>query len=160
MESFEVWLPDRRPNGRNLACDIEPPVAAFGVNNVSNGVQRPTDATNAWLADLNDKRPTLTLSWPQTQTIARIELSLDTDYDHPMESVLMGHPERAMPFCLKQFRVLDNHDKVLWEEADNHQSRYTITFAAPIETNTLRLELLESWGHVPAALFEIRCYAA
>lgn len=160
VESFDVWLPDRRPNGRNLACDIEPPLAGFSSQNLTNGVQRPTDATNAWLADLNDKRPTLTLSWAQPKSIGRIELSLDTDYDHPMESVLMGHPERAMPFCLKHFRLLDGRDKVLWEEADNHQSRHTIRFETPIETDTLRLELLESWGQVPAALFEIRCYAA
>ena len=31
--------------------------------------------------------------------------TFDTDFDHPMESVLMGHPERDMPFCIKRYRI-------------------------------------------------------
>ena len=29
-----------------------------------------------------------------------------------MESVLMGHPEREIPFCVKRYRILDDQGKV------------------------------------------------
>ena len=33
-----------------------------------------------------------TACWAEPRTVGRIELAFDTDFDHPMESVLMGHP--------------------------------------------------------------------
>lgn len=156
VEAFDIFLPDRRPNGRNFAMTVQPPLRAFQPENVVNGVQRPTNAANAWLADLSDAKPTLTLSWPKAQTVSRVELFFDTDYDHPMESVLMGHPEDAMPFCVKHFRILSG-ETVLAEVTDNHQSRQTVTFEA-VQTASLRIELVESWGEVPKGLFEVRAY--
>lgn len=44
----------------------------------------------------------------------------DPDYDHPMESVLMGHPERQMPFCVERYRVLDEAGTVLAACTNNH----------------------------------------
>ena len=49
----------------------------------------------------------MTVRWPHEQVIARIELVFDTDLDHPMESVLLGQPERVVPFCVRAFRVRD-----------------------------------------------------
>jgi hypothetical protein len=31
----------------------------------------------------------------------------DTDEDHPLESILFGHPERDCVFCVTNHRVLD-----------------------------------------------------
>jgi hypothetical protein len=39
------------------------------------------------------------------QTIATLELDFDSDLDRPMESCLMGHPERDMPFCVRDVEV-------------------------------------------------------
>ncbi len=99
IDSFEFWLPSRRPEGRNLAITLDPPIDLFGGDNVQSGVARPTTQPNAWVADPADPNPCLTLRWAAPKTIRRIELSFDTDFDHPMESVLMGHPEREIPFC-------------------------------------------------------------
>jgi hypothetical protein len=160
VEEFELWCPQRRPTGYNLAMEIEPPLLAFSGENIRNGVQRPTNNANAWVADFADEHPTLTLCWPQPQNIARIELFFDTDYDHAMESVLMGHPERAMPFCVKHYRVLDVHGRVVFEERDNHQTRNSVILEDAVTTTELRIEVLASHGDVPAAVFEVRCYAA
>jgi hypothetical protein len=159
VDTFEFWQPQRRPEGRNLALRLARPLAAFGAANVVNGVARPTTAPNAWLAAIADPAPTLTLRWAQPQTIARVELMFDPDYDHPMESVLMGHPERRMPFCVERYRVLDESGAVLATCAENHQARNVIVFASPVTTRALRLELTAPAAHVPAALFEVRCYA-
>ncbi len=160
VESFEFWTPWRRPNGRNFAFTVDPPLDLFGPENLTNGYARPVDGPNAWVADLHDERPTVTLTWPTPQTVGRVELSFDCDWDHPMESVLMGHPEDAMPFCVKHFRLMDGEGNVLHEQTDNHQTRVTARLDPPVSTRHLILELIESWGDVPRSLFEVRCYQA
>jgi hypothetical protein len=158
VDTFEFWQPQRRPGGQNLALGLTPPLAAFGATNVVNGIDRPTHAPNAWVADFTDAAPALTLRWSAPQTIARIELMFDPDYDHPMESVLMGHPERRMPFCVERYRILDDAGNVLAECADNHQARNVVILPRPATTREVRIELTAPAPHVPAALFAVRCY--
>ncbi len=158
IDSFEFWLPARRPGGKNLALSIEPPLRVYCGANVLNGVARPTVQPNAWVARPDDATPRLTLHWEEPQTIGRIELSFDTDFDHPMESVLMGHPECDMPFCVKHYRIRDAGGALLFECQDNHQTRNTVLLASPVCTVELHIEIVATHG-APAALFEVRCYA-
>lgn len=158
IERFEFWTPQRRPEGKNFALAIHPSLDLFSAAQVTNGIPRPTSGPNAWVADFDDGKPALTLRWNVPQTISRIELAFDTDFDHPMESVLMGHPEREMPFCVKHFRILDASGNVLAECADNHRTRGTIRLASAVVTDRLTIECLASHGTAPAALFEVRCY--
>jgi len=135
------------------------------------------------VAAFDDEQPTITLEWAEPRTIRQLELSFDTDWDHPMESVLMGHPERIMPFCVQQLTVYDakrvqvpvlagqgassraaetlgckpSYTAVATLE-DNHESRRTIRFAKPMVTDRLVLRLTAPSGQIPAALFELRCY--
>ncbi len=161
VETFEFWCPQRRPAGHNLAITMDPPLeAAFAPVNVINGWGRPTDQPNAWVAAPDDESPTLTLDWSDPQTIARIELLFDTDFDHPMEHVLMTHPERVMPFCVKRYRIYDAVGRLLFEQTDNHQTRAVISLEPPVTTDQLSIQLLESHGRIPAALFAVRCYEA
>lgn len=157
VDSFEFWFPSRRPEGRNLAVTVTPAIDLFRPANVTNGTARPTMQPNAWVADSRDPSPCLTLRWNSRQSIGRIELSFDTDFDHPMESVLMGHPEREMPFCVKSYRVRDGDGRTLAERAENHQTRNVLTLSPPVETAELHIDVLETHG-APAAIFEVRCY--
>ncbi len=158
IDSFEFWLPSRRPGGKNFALRAIPPAAVYGAANAANGVARPEAQPNAWVAAREDAQPRLTLRWAEAQTIGRIELVFDTDFDHPMESVLWGHPERAMPFCVRRYRVTDGDGRVLRECAENHQTRNSIVLAEPVTARELHIEVLETHG-APAAIFEVRCYA-
>lgn len=158
VESFEFWTPQRRPMGQNLAVEIKSGLDLFRPSNVVNGISRPICQPNAWSADLDDPRPSLTLQWTTPQRIARLELGFDTDFDHPMESVLMGHPERAMSFCVKHYRIIDGNDQVVAEVTDNHQTRNTVRWPQPLLTDRLTIECLESHGPVPATIFEVRAY--
>jgi len=158
VDTFEFWQPQRRPAGQNLALRLETPLTPFGARNIVNGIARPTVQPNAWVADFADPQPALTLRWAEPQTIGRIELMFDPDYDHPLESVLKGHPERRMPFCVERYRVLDERGAVLAACTDNHQARNVIALAQPVNTRELRIELTAPAANVPAALFAVRCF--
>jgi len=157
VERFEFWTPPRRPLGQNLALRIDPPLEAFEPSNVANGVARPTDAPNAWVADFADSHPRLTLSWPQPVAIRRVELSFDTDFDHPMESVLMGHPERVMPFCVRSYSVRSD-DRVVAAVNENHQTRNALSFESPLITRSLTIEVERALEDIPTSILELRCY--
>jgi FAD dependent oxidoreductase len=158
VETFEFWCPDRRPGGHNIALTIDEGIPAFGAENIRNGLQRPTNQPNAWVANPDDPNPTITLAWPTKQTISRIELSFDTDFDHPLETVIMLNPETASPFCVREFIICNDRQDRIYQETDNHQSRRTIRFSESIETASLTIHLKATNGNAPAALPEIRCY--
>jgi len=158
IDSFEFWTPQRRPGGKNFAIRVEPPIDLFGAANLMNGFARPTAQPNAWVAEFADPAPAVTLKWSTHQTINRIELSFDSDFDHPMESVQMGHPERVMPFCVRRFRVVDSAGKVLAARDDNHQSHQTLRFDPPAVTDCLTVQISSPMSSVPVALFAVRCY--
>jgi hypothetical protein len=160
VDTFEFWIPMRRPAGQNLAMAFDPPIALFGAENVLDGPTRPATQPNAWVAALHDPKPALTLRWERPQTISRIELFFDTDFDHAMESVQWGHPERAMPFCVKHYRVRDADGALLAECAENHQTRNRIVLPQPVKTDRIVIECISTHGGgTPAALFAVRCYA-
>lgn len=158
-EDFELWRTIRRPEGRNFAMRLTPGIDLFGPQMLTNGLQRPTNQPNAFVAALDDPRPTVTLEWAKPQRIGRIELWFDADYDHALESVNLRHPENVSPFCVKHLRVLDGDGCVLAEVTDNHQPGRSIKLADAVTTGRLTIELLESHGRdCPAALMEVRCY--
>ncbi len=158
VDTFEFWIPKRWPEGHDLAMRIDPPIDAFSPENVRNGVNRPVTSPNAWVAEIRDPDPSLTLTWDRPKTIRKIVLSFDTDADHPLESVLMGHPQAVIPTCVRRYRILDALGKTVYETRHNHQTRNLIHLDPPVTTDVLRVELVAPDQHIPAALFEIRCY--
>lgn len=158
MESFEFWVPKRRPEGQNFALKFPKGLSFFSAGNIKNGIARPTNAPNAWVAKLNDGKPTLTLEWDAITAISTIVLSFDTDFDHPMESALMIHPENVMPFCVRDYHICKGDGTLLYKKNGNHQTLNTINFENPVYTDCLKIELQHPSSQVPAALFEIKCF--
>lgn len=159
FDSFEFWLPPRRPGGKNLALEIDPPLRVFGTDNLGNGLTRPTDGANAWLARPDDPAPTLTLQWAEPVPISRIQLCFDPDFDHPLESVLMGHPETVSPFCVPAVSISDDQGRIIAELKENHLSLREIGLTSPTVVRSLTLRLTPPVGGAPAALFAVRCYS-
>lgn len=159
VEIFEFWTPPRRPKGQNVALRFQPPLDVHDGANLTNGWARPTTGTNAWAAAFDDERPQVQLRWNEPKSIREIALAFDTDFDHAMETVLMGHPENVIPFCVRHYRVLDAEGNLLEECTDNHQTLNRIVLESPVTTDALTIELLASNGDVPAALFAVRCYS-
>ncbi|SKB29348.1 FAD dependent oxidoreductase [Parapedobacter luteus] len=158
VDEFEFWCPQRRPEGQNIAIALADPQLAFEPDNIRNGVDRPVTGPNAWVADPNDADPHVSLQWDTPETISRIVLVFDTDADHAMESVLMTHPERVMPFCVRNYRIADAAGNVIYQKTDNYQTRNIIVLNEPVTTDKLTIHVEHPSDDVPAALFAIRCY--
>jgi hypothetical protein len=157
VDTFAFWLPDRRPAARNLAVRFSPPLEPYQPANVVNGGARPWRGANAWVPEPSDSNPTLRLSWETPQILQSIEIVFDTDTDHPMESVLLTHPERVMPGCITSYRIVADNGNVLAEVLENHQTRRTLTLSSPLKTSSISIQIL-SHGEAPPAIFEVRCY--
>lgn len=158
IESFEFWIPQRRPGGKNLALRLNPPLRVFEPSNVVNGYARPTNQTNAWSADLNDKSPSLVLSWPEAVTIGSVELGFDTDFDHPLETVLIANPETVPPACVADLRIYDDAGNEVGRISANHLSTATVRFTPPVRTRKLTFALSPPPSGMPATLFRVSCY--
>jgi hypothetical protein len=158
-EEYEVFRPDRRPEGRNFALRFDPPLRPYTPTGILNGYHRPTHQTNTWVAAPADTAPRLTLTWPAPQTLSHIRIGLDADYDHPMETVVYRHPERAVPHCVKDLRILADDNRLLVEIRDNHQAWLAIALPQPVTTRTLAIEVPATHG-LPAAITQVLAYAA
>lgn len=153
VETFELWCPMRRPKGRNLAACFNPPIQSFNAENLRNEFFRPVSSSNAWVADLEDNNPTLTLTWDIAQTISKLRLFFDTDSDHAMENVQMGHHDSIMPFCVKNYIIKDAESNVIYEKTDNHLTVNDVILDKRVVTNQLTISFQHPSDKVPAALF-------
>lgn len=160
VDEFEFWCPKRRPEGHNIAIRTSKPLRVFSPANVHNGIDRPAAGPNAWVANWTDTDPAITLAWDRQQTIRTIELFFDADYDHPMESVLMTHPETVMPFCVRNYYLEDDKGKVIYARKGNYQTINNIKLDRAIETSRLTLHVEHPSANTPAAVFAIRCYSS
>lgn len=155
IDRFEFWTPERRPHGKNLALSFDPPLKDFAASDfLVNGFERPLFRSNAWIAELKDDLPTLTLRWEEAQGVEEVTLCFDTDFDHAMETVQWGHPERIMPTCVREFSIETARGEVLAAVSDNHQTRRTIRFNRII-TKELVIKFKHPGPQVPAAVFGI-----
>ncbi len=158
IETFEFWCPNRRPDGNNFAFEVSPTLDRFNPSNLNQGFVRPTpEGVNAWVPDENDTHPAISLEWPKPQEINMIRLFFDGDFDHPMESVLMGHYEDVMPLCVRNYTIKDSKGEVVFTQEGNYQSVNTIELEKPISTAKLTIELENPPGQ-SAVLYEVLCY--
>ena len=157
IDTFEFWLPKRRPAGHNLALTIEPPLAGFAPTQVTHGPARPTTAPNAWVADPADANPELRLDWDAPVALGRMRIEFDPDWDHPMESVLMTHPEEVVPFMVKDFDLIGDDGKIVHSVRDHHGASHEWRPESPLLTKRLTLRVLATHG-APAAVFRVRVF--
>lgn len=124
IDSFEFWTPQRRPKGKNIALKLKRALSIFETANLKNGEVRPKSNgdTNAWVAELGDGHPELKIKWKQAVSIKTIKLFFDCDYDHALETTLMGHPESEIPFVVADYRIKNAAGEVLKEVKDNYQA--------------------------------------
>ena len=160
IDSFEFWTPERRPKGKNLSFSVEPALSIFNHENVVNGFVRPSScgATNVWVADKIDAQPTLSMTWPNKVAINQIKLFFDCDYDHALESTLMGHPESEIPFTIASYTIKDDKGQTIAEVKDNYQAINTIDINDTIETQSLVFHFNKKQTEIPVSVFNISIF--
>lgn len=155
IESFEFWIPKRRPEGQNLAFSVNPSLDLYKSDYLKNGYIRPYLKTNAWAAALDDAEPTIEIKWPKKQKINEIKLFFDTDYDHALESVLRGHPEDVIPFCVQKISVFNEKNELLFEKRENHQTIVVFNDGVERECEKLAFKFKNFNKLVPVSVFEV-----
>ncbi|MDE5417428.1 FAD-dependent oxidoreductase [Labilibaculum sp. DW002] len=155
VDEFEFWIPNRRPQGKNIAMEISPAIEAFEVKNIGNGYTRPWLSANAWVADLADDKPSLRIEWDEVKSISEIKLFFDTDFDHAMETVQFGHPEDVMPFCVQDYTISTLEEEVIKKVSGNYQTINSIKLDTEVKTQGLVIEVQHPSDNVPAAIFEV-----
>ena len=134
---------------------ISPALDCFSTQNLVNGFTRPYLQPNTWTAGVNDDIPVLTFEWEKQQTIKSVTLFLDTDFDHPMESSQMGHPEDVMPFVVRDFSVFNEKNEMLFDVKNNHQTIVNLNFSIGRECNKLIFRFRKTEENVPVSVFQI-----
>jgi len=155
IHSFEFFIPLRRPEGQNLAMNIQPAISGFGVNNITNGFVRPWLQSNAWVADLKDENPSLEIKWEKVQQINELSLFFDTDFDHAMESVQMGHHDDVIPFVVRDYEIVDDKGEVIYRKENNYQTINKIRFETEIRSKTLKINFRKPKSGCPVAVYQI-----
>ena len=155
VEAFEFWCPKRRPEGQNIAMSFGSALKFWGKENLKSGYYRPYIQPNAWCAGLDDKQPEVVVRWCEPQPVSQIRLFWDTDADHAMENVQMGHFDSVMPFCVQRYSVYDDRNVLLAEVVHNHQTVNTIRLQEPIGTSFIRIVVERPQLYVPAALLGV-----
>lgn len=159
LDEIPFYSPDRRPQGKNFALKITPGLKSFDIEQLKTCTFRPAgNSTNAWVASLTEEKPVLNLKWEKPQSINSLVLWFDTDFDHPMESCLMGHPENIMPFCVQEFKILNDKGQVIYETTENHHSRNEIRFEKVVQTSALTVQFNRKNENVPVSLFGLQVF--
>lgn len=154
VDTFEFWTPKRRPDGNNFAFNLSETIDCFNTNNITNGAHRPVEKPNAWVASMEDNNPTLEVKLGEKKQINEIKLFFDPDYDHPMESAQMGHSENEIPFCVKEYEILDDNNNQLYKTSTNHQTINNIKLEN-CNTNRIFIRFKQTNKEVPVSLFSI-----
>ncbi len=160
IDSFEFWTPERRPGGKNLALTLAEPLQIFKTVNLQNSKIRPDSEgnTNAWAAAKDDKHPLITLKWNTPISFSYIKLFFDCDYDHALESTLLGHPEEVIPFIVADYKIMDGSGTILKEITGNYQAINTLEFEQPIITKILKFQFSKKLENIPVSLFKIAVF--
>lgn len=157
IDSFEFWCPRRRPGGANMAFELSEPLPAFEGRQLTNGVFRPVEKPNAWVADLAAEEAMVSLQWSTRQTIHKLTLFFDPDYDHPMETVQMRHPESMTPFMVQDFEIYTDRNTCLKKVTGNYQAVHEVVFDTPLKTDAIILKLKRPSSYVPIAMMGVVC---
>ncbi len=158
IESFEMWIPERRPGGANIAIQFSPPLKPFELRHLTNGLFRPVKGSNAWCSGMQEDSPVLTYSWEVAQKISKVALHFDADFDHALESVLMTHPERCMPLCVSSFKVIDDQGVTIYACQENHQAVHWVVWESPIMTRSLKFVFDRPSPNRPVVVYGIRVF--
>ncbi len=132
-----------------------PASTPYGAENVNNGLSRPDGWTNIWVSDPRASLPQdIQIRFASQQTVREVRITFDTDLD---DLVRTG----PVPKCVKAYVVscaCPQGWRTMAQVSDNHHRLAIHRFEA-VETDAVKIEVLETWGAPSARIYEIRAYS-
>ncbi|GAC45976.1 pyridine nucleotide-disulfide oxidoreductase [Pediococcus acidilactici NGRI 0510Q] len=148
-------------NRRNFVFRVKQ-TNAFQPTKIINGYVRPYSGPNMWVTNFNGQPEAIELSWKGLQNIKQINLTFNDDVN---EDIINLHHHRTyfdeVPELVKAFNLYyweAGSWKRWWSVDQNRQRHLVKEFEQPIQTNKLKLELLQTNGSQQFSLFEVRVY--
>lgn len=148
-------------NRRNFVFRVKQ-TNAFQPTKIINGYVRPYGGSNMWVTNFNGQPEAIELSWKGLQNIKQINLTFNDDVN---EDIINLHHHRTyfdeVPELVKAFNLYyweAGSWKRWWSVDQNRQRHLVKEFEQPIQTNKLKLELLQTNGSQQFSLFEVRVY--
>lgn len=148
-------------NRRNFVFRVKQ-TNAFQPTKIINGYVRPYGGPNMWVTNFNGQPEAIELSWKGLQNIKQINLTFNDDVN---EDIINLHHHRTyfdeVPELVKAFNLYyweAGSWKRWWSVDQNRQRHLVKEFEQPIQTNKLKLELLQTNGSQQFSLFEVRVY--
>ena len=139
VEEFEFWIPFRDPERQILAMEFSPALEMFDVENLKSAYIRPFRGVNGWIPENIGESSYVDLEWDETKEISSIRLYFDTDAEHAMESVQMGHFYPVMPQCIRNYKIYADGGNEIVAVENNYQTINTIELERSIRTKSLRI---------------------
>ena len=124
----------------------------YGTDNLRNILKRPLRQPDCWACD--DAEAAVELTWKHEVEIKEITLFFDTDTDHAMETVQMGHTENVMPQCVRSYRIYEGSGRPVYVKTENHQAVNHMILDRPVRTSRLRIEM-DRPESCPASLYHM-----
>ncbi len=144
----EKWV------GGSYLFKTTPPSRPYAASNVLNGVSRPDGWTNIWVSDPRRGLPqSLEVRLPKPVKIGEVRITFDTDLD---DLPRIGAPATCVKSYEVRARVAGRWETVA-SAAHNHH-RLAVHKFQPLVTDTLRIEVKETWGSPSARIYEVRAY--
>ena len=148
-------------NRRNFVFRVKQ-TNAFQPTKIINGYVRPYGGPNMWVTNFNGQPEAIELSWKGLQNMKQINLTFNDDVN---EDIINLHHHRTyfdeVPELVKAFNLYywKNGSWKRWWSVDQNRQRHLVKeFEQPIQTNKLKLELLQTNGSQQFSLFEVRVY--
>ena len=143
----------------------------YSAEQVISGESRPWGQPNAWIAAPEDKTPQLELRWNDPVKIQEVRFYLDPDLTMEIPSSHASHWEKSHFFAarkgmpaqlVKGLRLTaetESSEIVQVVQLDEqHQRLVTIRLPEARKVKALRVDLLETWGGEPPAIYRIRIF--
>lgn len=147
----------------------EPPL--YGEKQLVSHNNRPWGGANAWIAAPEDAEPWVQMQWKAAVEVREIRLYFDPDLTMELPSSHASHWEKSHFFAARQGMPpqlvkelaltveLENGETVqLAELHDMHQRLIRVQLPQTVRIRALRVELQETWGGLPPAVYAIRVY--
>jgi hypothetical protein len=149
-----IWRPFT--HGHSFCLRVHPEQKPYGAENIVRGTNRPDLWTNIYVSGTIQNSPAwVELKFPSPVSFNQVQLTFDTDTSRRISLPLFHYPE-----CVKHYEVAVPDAggwKTLVRVEDNY-FRHRMHQLDSIQSDRIRINLLETNGSPEARLYEVRVY--